>query len=268
MMNPSSDPSPSEDLQFDKVSYKGGEAPQKGVCQQCRQPLPGSYFQVNGAVMCLNCKDQISTFFQSQNASLRVGKALAFGIPTAALGAGIYYAISALTGYEFGLIAILIGWMVGAVVRKGSGYRGGLPYQIIAVLLTYMAICATYVPYIIAGIKESMKEEQLAVGGIETDTSGNLDQEFLHADSQQTTATQIPDTAGAGMNSADTQMPRSWSEILIAYALVFALALVAPFLSGFSNILGLLIIGFGLFEAWKMNKKVLLDIQGPYELKT
>ena len=32
------------------------------------------------------------------------------------------------------------------------------------------------------------------------------------------------------------------------------------------NIIGLLIIGFALYQAWKMNQKVVLDIDGPFQL--
>jgi len=43
-----------------------------------------------------------------------------FGAVAAALGAGIYFGISALTGYEFGLVAIVVGLMVGWAVRRGA----------------------------------------------------------------------------------------------------------------------------------------------------
>src|SRR6185295_7386395 len=88
-----------------------------------------------------------------------VGKALLFGIPAALLGTAIYYAIMAFTGYEFALVAILIGWMVGKAVHKGSGGRGGRRYQIIAVILTYISICSTYIPGILKGIESISQEE-------------------------------------------------------------------------------------------------------------
>jgi hypothetical protein len=43
-----------------------------------------------------------------------------------------------------------------------------------------------------------------------------------------------------------------------------ALAAAAPFLAGIENVLGLLIIGFALFQAWQMNRRVPLTITGPY----
>jgi hypothetical protein len=42
------------------------------------------------------------------------------------------------------------------------------------------------------------------------------------------------------------------------------LAFEAPFLQGAENIIGILIIAFGLWEAWKFNKRVDAAITGPY----
>jgi hypothetical protein len=44
------------------------------------------------------------------------------------------------------------------------------------------------------------------------------------------------------------------------------LALALPFLAGFKNIFGLVIIAIGLYEAWKINKRVKLDVTGPYHV--
>ena len=52
------------------------------------------------------------------------------------------------------------------------------------------------------------------------------------------------------------------------YFLVFALlfAVRVPFLSLQSDIMGLLIIGFALWEAWKINKRPVINITGPHIL--
>jgi hypothetical protein len=41
-------------------------------------------------------------------------------------------------------------------------------------------------------------------------------------------------------------------------------ALIEPWTEGFSNIIGWLIIAFALYEAWMLNRKVRLDITGPF----
>jgi hypothetical protein len=67
-------------------------------------------------------------------------RTLLFGLGAAIVGAIIYFAVLKITGLELSLITILIGFMVGTAVMKGSQSRGGRRYQVIAVVLTYLAI--------------------------------------------------------------------------------------------------------------------------------
>lgn len=251
--------SPVSDLQFDKAVYKDNTAG-PSVCAVCKSPLAGAYYQVNQSVTCPSCKQRLEKQFTSGSPVGRVIKALAFGIPAAVLGAGLYYLIMALTGYELGLVAIVIGWMVGAAVRKGSNYRGGLPYQIIAVALTYMAICSTYIPSIIKGMDQSYSEES-ADPAMKPVT---MKFEFFTDYAEAADVTE-PQAAAVSVNSVPEEEVTLF-QYALGFAVLFAFALAAPFLMGFSNIIGLLIIGFGVFEAWKMNKKAGLDIQGPFDV--
>ncbi|HEX2223383.1 MAG TPA: hypothetical protein VHN15_04160, partial [Thermoanaerobaculia bacterium] len=66
-----------------------------------------------------------------------------------------------MTGYEVGLISILVGFLVGAGVKKGSGGYGGWKYQTLAVALTYVAICCTYIPMIYTGMKDEAAKAAL-----------------------------------------------------------------------------------------------------------
>ncbi len=52
-----------------------------------------------------------------------------------------------------------------------------------------------------------------------------------------------------------------------ALPVAIAITLAAPFLVGIKNIIGILIIGFALYEAWKMNRRAVLDISGPFQVK-
>ena len=61
-----------------------------------------------------------------------------------------------MTGYEIGLIAIQVGFLVGGAVRAGSEGRGGRGYQVLAVLLIYISICANYMPDIYAPVLERL----------------------------------------------------------------------------------------------------------------
>jgi hypothetical protein len=48
----------------------------------------------------------------------------------------------------------------------------------------------------------------------------------------------------------------------VAIGVVLGLAFAAPFMGGTSNIMGILIIGIGLYEAWKINRRV--PLSGPF----
>jgi hypothetical protein len=55
--------------------------------------------------------------------------------------------------------------------------------------------------------------------------------------------------------------------LVIAFVFVCVLSLAAPFLQGPQNIIGILIIGFALYEAWKLNKRVPLAVTGPFRVE-
>ena len=46
------------------------------------------------------------------------------------------------------------------------------------------------------------------------------------------------------------------------------LACAAPFLAGVQNVIGIVIIGIGLYEAWKLNRRVPFEITGPHPVAT
>jgi hypothetical protein len=47
---------------------------------------------------------------------------------------------------------------------------------------------------------------------------------------------------------------------------LLGIALAAPFLGGVENLLGIIIIGVGLYEAWKLNRHQPVVITGPHVL--
>lgn len=55
--------------------------------------------------------------------------------------------------------------------------------------------------------------------------------------------------------------------LVLGLAMLFVVSLAAPFLAGYRNILGLFIIGLGLYEAWRLNRRPQLVLSGPHRLK-
>lgn len=246
-----------DNLQFDKAVPQGQGA-HPTVCTVCQNTLRDTYFALNSQILCGNCKDDLQQHIRSGNPVSRITKALGFGIPAAMLGSLIYFLIAKFTGYEFGLIAILIGYMVGYAVRKASNGIGGIPYQIIAVILTYCAISSTYIPYLIQGI-EAEEHEQQAERGTSPENQAVA-----------TTGVEAQRSVNAqGGSDASLGESQSLHETItpVGYVILFVFSLTIPFMTGFQNILGLLIIGFGLYEAWRMNRKAHLKFEGPFEIK-
>lgn len=163
-----------------------------------------------------------------------------YGLGAAILGALIYYGVSATTGYEFGLIAVVVGLLVGKAVRKGSGSVGGPKYQALAIVLTYFSIASTYVP--------------------------PLTKEFYAASEKQQKIE--ADAVAQAPPGAPAPRPKVHLGVVPFYAFMFVLALAAPVLGGFRNILGIIIMGIALWEAWKFNRRAVVKFTGPFSVAT
>lgn len=250
-------PGKTEGLQFERAELRGAAA----VCAACRRPIDGVYFQVNGLIACEACRARLEEIPPGSRAG-RALRAAGLGILAAAAGSALYYAVSAITGYELGIIAIVVGVFVGKAVRRGSGGRGGWAYQALAMFLTYASIVSTYIPPILKELsdRQSTKAAATSAGG----------------GAALGTSSPAPASAAAAPAAAVTPAPPDASRprtpgrramgLVLAVALLFGLALAAPFLGGFQNAIGLVIIAIGLYEAWKMNRHRPLVVSGPYRV--
>lgn len=232
-------------LQFGRAEFV--DAPAGATCTACQKAIQAEYFEVNGVVVCDDCRASIAAFGTRGTRASRFFRALGAGLLAGAAGSIIYFLIGKLTGYEFGLIAILVGFAVGAAVKWGCHGRGGRLYQALAVGLTYLAIVSTYVPPIIEGFRANEAEVASAASPSAAPAAD----------------VSAPMTQAA---AADTEEPLTLSGFLIGWALILVIACVAPFLAGIQNVIGILIIGFGLYEAWKINKRPVVAITGPHAL--
>ena len=115
---------PSPELQFDRAEFEG-TTPTTTACSVCQKPLADAYYEIGGAVACDACRRRAEWEWNQGLAIGRFVRALVFGTLAAAAGCGLYYAVLAVTGWEVGLIAIVVGVMVGSAVRAGCRRRGG-----------------------------------------------------------------------------------------------------------------------------------------------
>lgn len=144
-------PTPSDDLQFSTAEPTAPLTPDSDAtaavsCAECAQPIARHYYTAGGQTLCGNCKANLERALAGEGSSRagRITKSLALGFGAAVLGAAIWYGIAAAFNLEIGLVAILIGWMVGRAVQMGSGGRGGRRYQVAAALLAYLSIVMSY----------------------------------------------------------------------------------------------------------------------------
>src|SRR5262249_26107046 len=156
-------------------------------------------------------------------------------------GFALYFGVLKVTGMEIGLISIVVGFMVGAAVRKGSEGRGGALYQVTAVFLTYLAIAVSYSALVIPQFFDQIKAKQAAAA----EQAENAD----NAGVDKAVDDQPDDEAVA-------QKPLTPVELVIGIALLCAFMLALPIVAGFSQPIGLAIVAFALWEAYKLNKKV------------
>ena len=54
---------------------------------------------------------------------------------------------------------------------------------------------------------------------------------------------------------------------VLAWISAIPLAYMLPFLMGFENAIGILIIGFALWQAFRMNTRSKIELQGPFRLE-
>lgn len=143
----------SEDLQFERAEMPVPAA----NCRSCNAPLRDHYYSANGMMLCDGCVGQLRAQLAGEGPQLQFAvRALVFGVGAAIVGAVGYGLFMGFTNWEFALITIGIGWLVGTAVRKGSGGIGGWPYGLLAVALTYVSIGASYVGVAVASNQLSL----------------------------------------------------------------------------------------------------------------
>jgi hypothetical protein len=234
-----SPPSP-QDLQFQHAEPVAEATAASGSsarnCVVCKQTVGDTYFHAQGQIVCPLCAQRIQTGQQAPPALSLMRAALYGGV--AALGGCTLYALVAIVlNAEIGLIAILVGWMVGKAIRHASHGLGGRPQQILAVALTYFAITTSYIPVILYQAAKNPQRVERRV-------------EQRQAQTKAAPAESRPRMSPGG---------------LVLYLLM--IAAIAPFLSltsGISGLISLFILFIGLQRAWKLTERSEILLMGPY----
>jgi hypothetical protein len=225
-----------QDLQFQHAEPIAASPDSAQTCVVCKQSVGDSYYHAQGQRVCPLCARRIQAGQQAAPA-LSLMRAALYGGAAALGGCALYALVAIVLHAEIGLVAILVGWMVGKAIRHASYGRGGRPQQILAVALTYFAITTSYIPVVLYQVATNPRR--------------------------------VEQRQSAPTNDAPTEArPRANFSGIALYLLM--LAAIAPFLqltSGFGGLISLFIIFIGLMRAWKMTGRTEILLMGPYQVE-
>jgi hypothetical protein len=137
---------PEPELSFDRATYATGPAaPPVAACAMCHEPLGAEYWQWQKQVICGTCRVKVETALARSQSPQSIARAALWGGGTALACGAAYGLVMVLWELpQAALITIGIGMLVGRVVRKASNGVGGLPFQVIAAVCTYLASSMGY----------------------------------------------------------------------------------------------------------------------------
>jgi hypothetical protein len=231
-------------LQFDHAVIDAPPVkPSGGVavaCSACQTAIDTEYFDVNGHVLCDRCRAAAECEAETPTGIEPLIVASVLGLGAALAGAIIYYAVIAIADLQIGYIAILIGYMVGYAVRKGARSRGGRRFQILAVALTYFAICLAYTPIAVKQVVQA---------------------------NRATTRAAAPGGAAATptVNQRPTA-PRLVFFLLLTSLFVLTLPVLVVWGSLPFGLISAFIIFIGLRQSWKMTAAPRIQVLGPFRV--
>ena len=228
-------------------SNSAGESLQTLGCSVCGLPMSDAYYTRDDAFVCPSCEGPTRAAGPPGSAFSRMSGAVAAGLIASVVASALWMIVTELTGWEIGLIAIAVGWIVGIAVAMGSRGVGGLPYQFLAVFLTYTAIVMTYVPMLL---------HEFEGGFDQADAETEIHQGIEDGES----------TAASAASEEASEEAKVFATRATQWIFAIAIAFAVPFLSGFENIIGILIIGFGLYQAWTMTAKREVVWAGPFQI--
>ncbi|HYG76419.1 MAG TPA: hypothetical protein VEK08_15545 [Planctomycetota bacterium] len=246
-----------EPLQFDKAEI------QSLTCSTCNTAIADQYYKIDQKDVCVSCKDRVAELMTGGSGTNRFIKAAIYGSIAGVFGAGIYWAVLYFLNLQFGLISILVGFMVGAAVKAGSEQRGGLAYQLLAVFITYTAIVSAYVPMLVAGIME-LNEKRAATAKAEPPAARSAQSAEKAAATPVAAPAPAAQQVDTAIESDEPDEPLTFGGFVLGVLVLIGVVYALPFLAGFQNIIGIAIIAFGLYQAWSMNTKMQSAIRGPF----
>jgi uncharacterized protein (DUF983 family) len=196
-------------------------------CAVCKRAIEGPYFQINSVQACPECARKIEEQIPKDSHAAFI-RALIFGIGGALVGFALYVTFALATGLVIGWVSLAVGFIVGKAMHLGSRGVGGRRYQLVAVLLTYLAVSLSAVPIAIHQLRQHRAAE---------------------------------------VQSSDTAAPRAPANVARAIGMLALLGIASPFLDlrdPVHGIIGLIILFVGLRFAWRFTAGRTINVSGPH----
>lgn len=219
------------------------------TCAFCRTPLHDEYHQVGKRPACATCRRTVERQIAVPASPGVMLRAVLFALGAAVAGAVVYYGVAEITGLQIGIVAVLIGYMVGWAVQRATGNRGGRRFQIVAAVFTYWSVGLAYTPLAFKSFGTRDKVQRAAVAA----------------------ATAAADSARATVSPpAGSSAPSSARAFGTGVAVLFGFAFVLPMIAVLGSLPGGLLTGIiifvGLRQAWRMTAPRAVSTSGPYRV--
>lgn len=120
------------------------------ACARCARSIDGDYFEVNGKTACPTCCGMLAREHATEPGRESLIDAIVRGVGAGAATAAGHYFMVALIEFESAALFTATGLLVGYAVRSGSHDRGGARFQLIAIVLAYLAIIGSYLPFAVS----------------------------------------------------------------------------------------------------------------------
>ena len=278
-----------------------GAGPQAKSCSRCQASITGDYFLSAGVVFCPVCREKAGEA-RMRPGCLTLLRAGSYGAVGAILASGLWALVTILTGYELGIIAILVGLIVGYAVRLGSGKAQGRIFQFLALALAFFSLAYAMIPIVVTEISKNPEMRktisdawQQATKNSAVDkgqTGGESAEDFeeygedvlstgtlakattVQEESGKTPREKRPDRPetepGARVPSSFGLMKvlKAVAFIFIGAFLLIVILLVSPIviyiIMLFSSPLSFIFLAIALWEAWRLNRPEKLVFLGPF----
>jgi hypothetical protein len=261
-------------------------------CSDCKAPLRTQYYAMNTRPVCPKCKAGYEAQIERGTGTSAFVRAVVFGgaaaLASAAVLAGILLTIGPVGRI---LLAIGMGWAVGTAISKANGGYPGRHYQVLAALLTYLAIGLGSIAPVVRDVgKEQARWIADSTRGARDDSA-----RAALAARQAAESGTVPETAPAAADvgrpnwadsiAAATQSPTRRpssspsatklgqgnliAKIGVAIVLLFTLPLLTIF--GFAGFYGaamtLFAMAYGMYKAWDLTSGgPALEVTGPHKV--